>query len=71
METGGAFSTYRASIFDMDATTTGVFENAEDIKEAGPNNTITVNQIFDYVADAIITLDTGADVFNVGDIIAG
>ena len=71
VETGGAFSTYRASIFDMDATTTGVFENAEDIKEAGPNNTITVNQIFDYVADAIITLDPLADVFNVGDTIAG
>ncbi len=70
-DTFGAFSIYRASIFDMDASTTGVFENAEDILAGSSGSTITVNQIFDYVADAIITLDAGADVFNAGDIIVG
>jgi len=69
--TATGFSVYRAAMYEMDATTTGVFSENEQITFSSSSNVIQLQTVFNYRAIALFQLDALADVFSVGDTITG
>ena len=69
--TASGFSVYRAAMYDMNISTTGVFSENEEITFSSSSNVIQLQTVFNYRTIALFTLDTGADVFAIGDTITG